>query len=49
MNPCGGDGQNEFIVASTGSAGVNIADLAFTSDNLGDMNYFRDRRPSKCI
>ncbi|MBL0189824.1 MAG: hypothetical protein IPQ18_00315 [Saprospiraceae bacterium] len=40
INPCGGDGQNEFIVASTGSAGVNIADLAFTSDNLGDMNYF---------
>ena len=40
VNPCGGDGQNEFIVASTGSAGVNIADLAFTSDNLGDMNYF---------
>jgi len=31
INPCGNDGKNEFIVAKTGAAGVNIADIIFGS------------------
>jgi hypothetical protein len=33
INPCGGDGQNEFVVAKTTANAVNIADVAFGSYN----------------
>jgi hypothetical protein len=33
INPCGGDEHNEFIVAKTATAAVNIADVAFGSYN----------------
>ena len=35
VNPCGNDGSNEFIVATTGAAGVNIANLAIGSGGSG--------------
>ncbi|MBP7184512.1 MAG: T9SS type A sorting domain-containing protein [Saprospiraceae bacterium] len=31
VNPCASDGHNEFIIASTGTTSVNIADIAFGS------------------
>lgn len=43
INPCGNDGDNEFISFSTGSATVNVDDLAFGVINApGDAswNYF---------
>ena len=37
VNPCGIDGNNEFIIARTGSTGVNIADLGFSSGAAGTV------------
>ncbi len=45
INPCGLDGSNEFIVLTTGSSPVNIADIAFasqdhTSGTQPNFNFF---------
>jgi hypothetical protein len=43
INPCGNDGDNEFVSFTTGSSSVNIADLAFgvTNDaSDASFNYF---------
>lgn len=45
INPCGLDGSNEFIVLTTGGSPVNIADIAFasqdhTSGTQPNFNFF---------
>jgi Lamin Tail Domain len=43
INPCGDDGQNEFISFTVGGVAVEIADLAFGVTNDGadtEFNYF---------
>ncbi|HMO61415.1 MAG TPA: T9SS type A sorting domain-containing protein [Ferruginibacter sp.] len=38
INPCGGDEHNEFIIAKTGSNGVDIANISFGSYNPSSNN-----------
>lgn len=40
VNPCGPDANNEFIVANTLTATVNIANLGLTSSNGSDINWY---------
>ena len=40
VNPCGPDANNEFIIANTLNATVNIANLGLTSSNGTDINWY---------